>query len=241
MKNVVAVENLSKKFFYKKKGNFQPKLINVIKLLWGKKSDSWISQENSFWALRDISFNLKRGDSLGVVGLNGAGKSTLLKILLKRLYPDKGNVSINGSAGGLIELGSGFHPESTGRRNIELNAKLLGASKLEITEKLDDIIKFADIGDFIDLPVKTYSSGMSVRLGFAVAIKFIKDLVVCDEVLSVGDFEFRQKCLNEINKIREDRSFILVSHSNHSISLFATKLSYYIRGIWSWKTNQIKS
>jgi ABC-type polysaccharide/polyol phosphate transport system ATPase subunit len=223
MNNIVTVENLSKKFFFKRTGGFRPKLSNVLSLLLGVKSSELSSRENCFWALKDISFKIDRGDSLGIVGLNGAGKSTLLKVLLKRLYPDSGKVLVNGNAGGLIELGSGFHPENTGRKNIELNAKLLGASKKEIDGKLDDIINFADIGDFIDLPVKTYSSGMSVRLGFSVAINFVKDLVICDEVLSVGDFEFRQKCLNEINRIRKTRSFVLVSHSSHSISLFCNK------------------
>jgi ABC-type polysaccharide/polyol phosphate transport system ATPase subunit len=223
MNNIVTVENLSKKFFFKTSGGFRPKLSNVLRLLLGIKSSELSSQENSFWALKDVSFKINRGESLGIVGLNGAGKSTLLKVLLKRLYPDSGKIMVNGNAGGLIELGSGFHPENTGRKNIELNAKLLGASKSEIDSKIGDIIKFADIGEFIDLPVKTYSSGMSVRLGFAVAINFVKDLVICDEVLSVGDFEFRQKCLNEINRIRKTRSFVLVSHSSHSISLFCNK------------------
>jgi ABC-type polysaccharide/polyol phosphate transport system ATPase subunit len=179
--------------------------------------------KQEFWALHDINFSLRRGEALGVVGLNGAGKSTLLKIILDRLRPDVGSVHVTGRPGGLIELAAGFHPEMSGRENISLNASLLGASAAQIELLTPAIIAFADIGTFIDSPVKVYSSGMKVRLGFAIAIHFLADLLVFDEILSVGDFEFRQKCLHKINALRAERTFLLVSHNLRDISLFCDR------------------
>ena len=177
-------------------------------------------EKDEFWALRNISFQLKRGEALGIVGLNGAGKSTLLKILLKRMAPDDGHLNITGNAGGLVELGAGFHPEHSGIKNIEINARVLGVSEKELKRKLNQIIEFAELGEFIEMPVKTYSSGMIVRLGFSTAIHFVSDLIICDEILAVGDFRFRQKCLQKMKEIRKSKSIILVSHGMQDIPTF---------------------
>jgi lipopolysaccharide transport system ATP-binding protein len=180
-------------------------------------------RENEFYALRDISFSLRRGEAVGIMGMNGAGKSTLLKVILGRLPLDSGSFSVAGSVGGLVELNAGFHDEMTGIENIYNRARLLGKSDSEVRDRIDGIIDFADIGEFIDSPVKTYSSGMTVRLGFAIAIHFVEDLVLCDEILAVGDFDFRQKCLEKINELRSRKSFVLVSHSTTDISNFCNR------------------
>ncbi|MDG2166765.1 MAG: ATP-binding cassette domain-containing protein, partial [Opitutales bacterium] len=188
------------------------------------------SEENEFWAVKDVSFSISKGESLGVMGMNGAGKSTLLKMLLGRLDQDEGVMEIHGKIGGLIELSAGMHPELSGRENIYNKARLMGVSKKEILERIDEIIDFADIGEFIDSPVKTYSSGMHVRLGFSVTVFFQTDFVLCDEVLAVGDFDFRQKCLHKINQLRRDRGFVLVSHSAKDISVFCDKVIVLHKG-----------
>lgn len=228
-KPIVTADGVSKRFLVKKSGVIRPRFLEILKTLIGIEHTPQ-RDESTFWALRDIGFHINRGESIGIVGLNGAGKSTLLKILLGRLMPDEGSVSIDGNAGGLIELGAGFHPEQTGRQNIELNARMLGASDKRIKEKLDQIIEFAELSEFIDMPVKTYSSGMNMRLGFSIAIHFVKDLVILDEVLAVGDFEFRQKCYRKIHSLKESRSFVLVSHNTRDIALFCNKALLLHRG-----------
>ncbi|MDG2255711.1 MAG: polysaccharide ABC transporter ATP-binding protein [Opitutaceae bacterium] len=227
--SVLEVRRVSKKFFLSKESAYRPKLAAIARSFLGIKLDEKIGADE-FWALKDITLELKRGEALGIVGLNGAGKSTLLKILLGRLTPDGGSVHISGDAGGLIELGAGFHPEHTGRKNIEINSKILGVTKSEFQSKLNKIIEFAELGKFIDMPVNTYSSGMAIRLGFSIAIHFLKDLIICDEILAVGDFEFRQKCLQRIKEIRKTRSIILVSHGSRDISMFCNKAMLLHRG-----------
>ena len=226
---ILEVRSLSKKFTLKIDGNTRPSISKIIKTLLGFPV---ILQEskNDFWALNNISFDLFRGESIGIVGLNGAGKSTLLKILLERLVPDRGRVIRNGSMGGLIELGAGFHPEQTGRKNILINARLLGANEKEIEDKLELIIQFSELGEYIDMPVKTYSSGMNVRLGFSIAIHFVRDLVILDEVLAVGDFEFKQKCHRLIHELKDQKSFVLVSHNTRDINLFCDKAMLLHKG-----------
>jgi ABC-type polysaccharide/polyol phosphate transport system ATPase subunit len=222
---LVKVSNLGKKFSYQSKRANNEDAMAIVRSVLGKKASSNGNSlgGDEFWALRSVSFELKRGEAVGIVGLNGAGKSTLLKVLLGMLDCDEGDYKVTGKVGGLIELGAGFNPEASGLKNIYQNASYLGYSRIEVDEKLESIIEFADIGRFINSPTRTYSSGMNIRLGFAIAIHFISDLVLCDEILSVGDFEFRQKCLHKIKELRATRSFVLVSHSPRDISMFCDK------------------
>jgi lipopolysaccharide transport system ATP-binding protein len=181
------------------------------------------SQKNrwfrKFEALRNIDFNVHRGETLGIVGRNGSGKSTLLQIICGTLAPSSGDVSVNGRVAALLELGAGFNPEFTGRENVFLNGTVLGLSRQEITERFDEIAAFADIGDFMDQPVKSYSSGMYVRLAFAVAINVTPDVLIIDEALSVGDEAFQRKCFSRINRIRDGGATVLfVSHSAGTIT-----------------------
>jgi ABC-type polysaccharide/polyol phosphate transport system ATPase subunit len=167
-----------------------------------------------FWALKDVSFEVKRGEVLGIIGRNGAGKSTLLKILSRITEPSEGRVTINGRVASLLEVGTGFHPELTGRENIYLNGAILGMTRAEIRRKFDEIVAFAEVEKFLDTPVKRYSTGMYVRLAFAVAAHLEPEILVVDEVLAVGDVEFQKKCLGKMGKVTaEGRTVLLVSHN----------------------------
>lgn len=172
-------------------------------------------QENGeFWALQDINLSIEQGDSLGVIGRNGAGKSTLLKILSRTTSPTKGKIYTRGRIASLLEVGTGFHPELTGRENVYLNGAILGMSRKEVKSKFDEIVDFAEISEFIDTPVKRYSSGMYVRLAFAVAAHLDPEVLIVDEVLAVGDANFQRKCIGKMGKVAKDgRTVILVSHS----------------------------
>jgi lipopolysaccharide transport system ATP-binding protein len=168
-----------------------------------------------FWALKDVSFEVKRGEVLGIIGRNGAGKSTLLKVLSRITEPTEGRVTINGRVASLLEVGTGFHPELTGRENVYLNGAILGMARAEIKRKFDEIVAFADIEKFLDTPVKRYSSGMYVRLAFAVAAHLEPEILIVDEVLAVGDAEFQKKCLGKMSEFsrREGRTVLFVSHN----------------------------
>ncbi len=180
-------------------------------------------RKGEFWANDNISFELKRGECLGLIGGNGAGKSTLLKQIAGLIKPDAGEIEIKGRVGALIELGAGFNPLLTGRENIHINAAVLGMGKREVDHKLDEILAFADIGEFIDSPVQSYSSGMKVRLGFAIAAHLEPDILLIDEVLAVGDAAFRAKCYAKLDQLRQKSAFILVSHDVNGIGNIATK------------------
>ena len=180
-----------------------------------KKHDTLRAQE--FWAVNDINFKLKRSESLGLIGQNGAGKTTLLKLLNGLIKPDHGEIRMHGRVGALIALGAGFNPILTGRENIYVNGSVLGLTKKEIDSKIDEIIDFAEIIDFIDSPVQSYSSGMQVRLGFAVATALKPDILILDEVLAVGDRFFRAKCMARLSKILETTAVIIVSHEEAQI------------------------
>ncbi|RPH51028.1 MAG: ABC transporter ATP-binding protein [Desulfobacteraceae bacterium] len=181
--------------------------------------------KDGFWAVKDVSFELKRGDFLGLIGRNGAGKTTLLRMLNGLIKPDRGRIEMRGRVGALIALGAGFNPILTGRENIYVNAAVLGLKKKEIDAKFDEIVEFAELGEFIDSPVQSYSSGMAVRLGFAVATSLEPDILLLDEVLAVGDYGFMKKCLNRIGELRrKGMTIVFVSHNMHAISGFTSKV-----------------
>src|SRR6202012_1950313 len=184
-----------------------------------------------FWAVRDVSFALRRGECLGLIGHNGAGKTTLLKMLNGLIKPDSGKITLRGRVGALIALGAGFNPILTGRENIYVNAAVLGLTKKEIDLKIEKIIDFSEIREFIDSPVQSYSSGMQVRLGFAVATALEPDVLLLDEVLAVGDVSFQAKCFNTLARFRsQGTAFILVSHNMHQISRYCDQVLYLKRG-----------
>ena len=189
------------------------------------------TQTQTFWALKEVSFEIKRGEVLGVIGANGAGKSTLLKILSRITNPTSGTAEIHGRVGSLLEVGTGFHPELTGRENIYLNGAILGMKKAEINAKFDEIVDFAGIETFIDTPVKRYSTGMFVRLAFGVAAHLQPEILIVDEVLSVGDAEFQKKCLGKMDDIaHEGRTILFVSHNMAAISQLCGRALWLKRG-----------
>jgi len=188
-------------------------------------------EADAFWALRDVSFDIRRGETIGLIGPNGAGKSTILKILSRVTTPTSGGFEVSGKVGALIEVGAGFHPDLTGRENVFLNGAIMGMPRREIESKFDQIAGFAEIGDFIDSPLKYYSSGMMVRLGFAVAAHIDPEILLIDEVLAVGDTAFQAKCLNKIAELKEqDKTIILVSHTMPSILQHSTRVLWIDHG-----------
>lgn len=227
---VICVENLSKKYLIQRQQReryltLRETIVKQGKALsrnflftHNKQKDFPNSAREEFWALKDISFEIKRGDRVGIIGRNGAGKSTLLKILSRITEPTTGRIAIKGRLASLLEVGTGFHPELTGRENIFLNGAILGMSKLEIKQKFDEIVQFAEIEKFIDTPVKRYSSGMYVRLAFAVAAHLEPEILVVDEVLAVGDISFQKKCLGKMEQVgQEGRTVLFVSHNMGAI------------------------
>jgi ABC-type polysaccharide/polyol phosphate transport system ATPase subunit len=184
-----------------------------------------------FWALNDVSFDVPAGSTFGLIGRNGSGKSTLLKCLAKILYPNQGSITVQGRAASLLEVGSGFHPELSGRENIYLNGSILGMSRKEVAAKFDEIVEFSGVGKFIDQPVKNYSSGMYVRLGFSVAIHVEPDVLVVDEVLAVGDAAFQAKCKQKFSDFKEaGRTVILVTHSMNQVSAMCDQVAWLNQG-----------
>lgn len=218
---LIKVENLSKKFCKDLKTSLWYGVKDLASGLSGNRKDREL-RPKEFWAVKDISFELKRGECLGLIGQNGAGKSTLLKILNGLINPDAGKVTIRGRVGALIELGAGFNPILSGRENIYNNGAILGFTRKEIDDKVEEIIDFAEIREFIDMPVQNYSSGMKVRLGFSVAAQMEPDVLIIDEVLAVGDLGFRVKCLNRIGELLNTCAVIFVSHSMTQVSRICT-------------------
>jgi len=215
---VVKVEGVWKKYCKNLKRSLFYGLGDIAKELTGRSLETETLRRDEFWALKDVSFELKQGESLGVIGRNGAGKTTLLKMLNGLIKPTRGRITIRGRVGALIALGTGFNPVLTGRENIKIAGAVLGFSSREMDERMEEIIAFSDIGDFIDAPVRSYSSGMLVRLGFAVAIQLQPDLLLVDEVLAVGDLRFAVKCHRKITEYQNNGgSLILVSHGLHNI------------------------
>jgi lipopolysaccharide transport system ATP-binding protein len=228
----IKVENLSKKYtlgHQKKLGgqSFKDALSQKTKNFFssGPKQANNSKVREEFTALDDVSFTIDKGDRVGIIGRNGAGKSTLLKILSRVVEPDKGQIHISGRIASLLEVGTGFHPELTGRENIFLNGTILGMSRSEIKSKFDEIIAFAEIERFLDTPVKRYSSGMYVKLAFAVAAHLDPEILILDEVLAVGDAQFQKKCLGKMEDVskNEGRTIVFVSHNMHAIQKLCTK------------------
>lgn len=227
---VIRVENIGKKYIlsHQHKGRNTYKSLREV-LSEGTKSltkqflrpSKEINNpaREEFWALKDISFEIKQGDRVGIIGRNGAGKSTLLKVLSRIVEPSKGNIRIKGRVASLLEVGTGFHPELTGRENIFLNGAILGMSMIEIQRKFDEIVAFAEVEKFLDTPVKRYSSGMYVKLAFAVAAHLEPEILIVDEVLAVGDSNFQKKCLTKMEDVAsEGRTVLFVSHSMETVT-----------------------
>jgi len=211
---IISVQSVSKKFCRSLKRTMLYGATDVARDLLGISPNPRELRPDEFWALDDVSFEVRRGECLGLIGPNGAGKSTLLKLLNGITLPDQGTIKITGSVGALLELGAGFHPALTGRENIYLNAAILGLSKEEISDKFDAIVNFAGLEEFIDSPVKHYSSGMYVRLGFAIAVHAEPDIFLIDEALAVGDVSFQSKCHGKLREFSERGvTIILVTHN----------------------------
>lgn len=219
MKPIIKVENLSKQYIIgsarEPYSTFRESLVNAARVpLEAIKRQGKKNNHSRFWALNDINFAVTPGEVVGIIGRNGAGKSTLLKILSRITEPTQGRVELYGRVGSLLEVGTGFHPELTGRENIYLNGAILGMKREEITRKFDEIVDFAEIEDFLDTPVKRYSSGMYTRLAFAVAANLEPEVLIVDEVLSVGDAEFQKKCLGKMQSVSDSgRTVLFVSHN----------------------------
>lgn len=250
---VIRVNNISKRYRIglkeKQADTLAGQIINSLKSPWEnfkrlrQLSRFGEEDESVFWALKDINFEVKEGEVLGIIGKNGAGKSTLLKILSQIAEPTSGRIEIYGRVASLLEVGTGFHPELSGRDNIYMNGTILGMTRREIDSKLDEIIDFSGVEKFIDTPVKFYSSGMKVRLGFSVAAHLDPEILIIDEVLAVGDFEFQEKCLGKIKNISkyDKRTVIFVSHNLGAVANLCTRGILLSNGVISCigETSQI--
>jgi len=244
---IISVENLSKRYLVGHRGQREGQasytalreVIGQELRNFGRKAGDLMRGRQvvqgdtieEFWALRDVDFEVREGEVLGIIGRNGAGKSTLLKVLSRITEPTKGRVTLRGRVASLLEVGTGFHPELTGRENIFLNGAILGMARAEIRKKFDEIVAFAEVERFLDTPVKRYSSGMYVRLAFAVAAHMEPEILIVDEVLAVGDSEFQKKCLGKMGEVsRAGRTVLLVSHNMSSIAALADRLLLLDRG-----------
>ena len=248
--SIISVENLSKRYIIGRNAEQGDGLRHILEravrapfsmMKPGNRGNRAKTEE--FWAVRDVSVEIKRGEMVGIIGRNGAGKSTFLKLLSRITEPTKGKISLRGRVASLLEVGTGFHPELTGRENIFLNGAILGMSRVEIKRKFDEITAFAEIDKFLDTPVKRYSSGMYVRLAFAVAAHLEPEILIVDEVLAVGDAEFQKKCLGKMEDVssKEGRTVILVSHQMPAIQNLCTRCLLMDRGqlIQEGKTEDI--
>lgn len=226
----IRVQNLSKcyEIYAAPRDRLKQFVLPPLQRLAGRPSEQYFRE---FWALKDVSFEVKKGETIGIIGRNGSGKSTLLQMICGTLNPTSGSIQTNGRIAALLELGSGFNPEFTGRENVYMNAAVLGLSQEEIEARFDDIVAFADIGDFIEQPVKTYSSGMFVRLAFAVAVHVHPDILVVDEALSVGDIAFRNKCMEIIRKmVARGVTILFVTHDLGTLQLLCSRVLWLAHG-----------
>jgi lipopolysaccharide transport system ATP-binding protein len=233
---VITAENISKKYIIDHK---RARGVGSVRDLFSDSYKNWFKANQSpdfkkkeeFWALRDVNFEIEQGDRIGIVGHNGAGKSTLLKILSRITNPTTGQIQIHGRVASLLEVGTGFHPDLTGRENIFLNGAILGMNKQEIRNSFDAIVDFAGVEKFLDTPVKRYSSGMYVRLGFAIAAHLEPEILIIDEVLAVGDAEFQKKCLGKMRDVSESgRTILFVSHNLVAIQALCNKAFFFEKG-----------
>ena len=240
-KPIIEIKNIGKKYnITHQRGGYvalRDVLMNVFKspfsfLKTKAKQVSGFEKKEEFWALKNVNFTVQKGEVIGIIGGNGAGKSTLLKILSQITPPTEGEIVLRGKVGSLLEVGTGFHPELTGRENIFLNGAILGMKKKEIAKKFDEIVEFAGIGKFLDTPVKYYSSGMYVRLAFSVAAHMEPDILMVDEVLAVGDAEFQKKCLGKMEDItkKEGRTILFVSHNMEAVKQLCPKCMHISEG-----------
>jgi lipopolysaccharide transport system ATP-binding protein len=226
----VSVETVSKKFSRSLKRSFLYGVCDVARTIVGGEADATL-RRSEFWALKDVSFQLHRGQAIGVIGFNGSGKTTLLRIIAGILRPTLGTVRITGRIAPLLALGAGFKPVLSGRENIFLNLSLLGVAPWDIRSRFDSIVEFAELGEVIDAPIGTYSSGLLARLGFACAVHTNPDILIVDEALSVGDTRFRVKCRNRINELRKNgTAMLLVSHSAITIQMLSDECVYLKEG-----------
>lgn len=218
----IKIENLTKEFklFYDKPTTLKERLV-----FWNRK------KEDSRTVLKNINLNIKKGETVALIGTNGSGKSTLLKLMTKIIYPTKGSLTTNGKLTSLLELGAGFHPDFTGRENIYFNASIFGLTKEEIERRVNEIIEFSELGDFIDSPVRTYSSGMYMRLAFSVAINVDADILLIDEILAVGDQHFQDKCFAKLKELKEsDKTIVIVTHSLDQVRKLCTRAIWIYNG-----------
>jgi len=223
MDTIISVKNMSKKYRrYKSVADGVKEVLHPFR----KK------YHQEFWALKDISFDIKKGESVGIIGRNGSGKSTLLQLLCRIMDPTKGTITVNGKISALLELGAGFHPEFSGRDNVYFYGAVMGISRDEMRGRLDEIAEFADIGDFIDEPVRTYSSGMFVRLAFSTALHVSPDILIVDEALAVGDMEFQVKSLRKIEEFKDsDKNLLIVSHDMRVIKTLCDRVILLDNGV----------
>ena len=209
------------KIFYDKPSTLKERLV-----FWNHKKNEIRT------VLKDIDLEIHKGETVALIGTNGSGKSTLLKLMTKIIYPTSGKIETNGKLTSLLELGAGFHPDFTGRENIYFNASIFGLTKKEIDSRLDDIIKFSELGDFIDSPVRTYSSGMYMRLAFSVAINVSAEILLIDEILAVGDQHFQEKCFKKLKELRDsDKTIVIVSHNLEAIKDLCTRAIWLSDGV----------
>lgn len=227
---LIKVEGVSKKFCKSLKKSLWYGVQDITSAILGNPTSSDQLRRDEFWAVKEVGFEVRRGECLGLIGHNGAGKSTLLKMLNGLIRPDKGRIEIRGKVGALIELGAGFNPLLSGRENIYNNGAVLGFTKAEIDQKFDEVVAFAELEEFIDMPVQNYSSGMRVRLGFAIAAQMEPDVLLIDEVLAVGDMRFVIKCFNKMDFLLQNTAIILVSHNIPQIARMSNKLCILEKG-----------
>lgn len=220
--NAIEVRNMSKQFKveYDKANTLKTKLI-----FWNRKKPEFHQ------VLNNINLNIKKGETVALIGVNGSGKSTLLKLMTKIIYPTKGTIETDGKLTSLLELGAGFHPDFTGRENIYFNASIFGLTKKEIDARIDDIIEFSELGEFIDNPIRTYSSGMYMRLAFSVAINVDAEILLIDEILAVGDQHFQEKCYNKLRELRDsNKTIVIVTHSLEIVKDLCNRVIWIYKG-----------
>lgn len=224
VESMIHLENVSKSFnvYYDKTNSIKEKIVYVLKSKKREKRQ----------ILKDINLDIKKGESVALIGTNGSGKSTLLKLMTKIIYPNEGKIETKGKLTSLLELGAGFHPDFTGRENIYFNASIFGLTRKQIDERIEDIIKFSELGEFIDNPVRTYSSGMYMRLAFSVAINVDADILLIDEILAVGDEHFQQKCFSKMEELRaQGKTMVFVTHSLGAVRRLCSRTIWLSNGI----------